>query len=273
MKAPAKTCTLPKGAYLPINRCNLPAVILGSLTFQQHPAPLFIDGVRELHRELFARIERCPAPEDRARRFMDYMVVHFRLHALDEAGFSPHSRINRSRADYLRLLRGWSFDSEGRDGAVLKGWVESRFGLIPRYHGEPILCPDANAYRAYQQAFAEGVYNTNAIEAQLDLLYTYCQHELRRRYPEHSHLHLFRGSNGVEVLSRSAGREQAVVLFNNISSFSRNIERADEFGDRLFSADVPLSKIFFHANLLPGYLKAEEEFIVIGGVYQTKAWR
>ena len=44
---------LPKYAYLPINRCNLPAVILGSLSFQKHPTPLFLDGVHTLHRAFF----------------------------------------------------------------------------------------------------------------------------------------------------------------------------------------------------------------------------
>lgn len=29
-------------------------------------------------------------------------------------------------------------DSDGREGAILKGWVESRFGLLPRFHGEPL---------------------------------------------------------------------------------------------------------------------------------------
>ncbi|QEW08479.1 hypothetical protein F5I99_03695 [Nitrincola iocasae] len=45
--------TLPGWARRSINRCNLPPVILGSLAFQQQPAPLFIDGVHTLHRQLF----------------------------------------------------------------------------------------------------------------------------------------------------------------------------------------------------------------------------
>ena len=31
--------SLPREARLPINRCNLPAVVLGSLTYQQYPSP------------------------------------------------------------------------------------------------------------------------------------------------------------------------------------------------------------------------------------------
>jgi len=28
---------------------------------------------------------------------------------------------------------GWMFNSNGFEGAVLKGWVESRFGIIPNF--------------------------------------------------------------------------------------------------------------------------------------------
>ena len=51
---------LPKGS-LPINRCNLPAVILGGLTFQRHPAPLLLDGVAELHHRLFRSLICWPS--------------------------------------------------------------------------------------------------------------------------------------------------------------------------------------------------------------------
>jgi len=42
--------SLPRSARLPINRCNLPVAILGSLTYLRHPVPLELDGVAELHR-------------------------------------------------------------------------------------------------------------------------------------------------------------------------------------------------------------------------------
>ena len=127
---------LPKGSYLPINRCNLPAVILGGLTFQRHPAPLLLDGVAELHRRLFWSLEPITEPAERAQRFMDYMTVYFRLEALEEVGLAPICAAEarqvrpklRGRADYLRMVRGWAFDPNSREGAVLKGWVESRIG-------------------------------------------------------------------------------------------------------------------------------------------------
>ncbi len=263
--------TLPREACLPINRCNLPAVILGSLTFQQHPTELNIDGIDVLHRDLLRRLDAIKDPGNRAQQFLDYMTVHFCLHEPEEAGLVGESRLDRSKADYLRLLRGWAFDSDSRDAAVMKGWVETRFGLIPRFHQQPIRSSDDEAYHHYQHAYAEGLYNTNSLEAQLDLLYSYCQYELRRQQPQQSHVTLYRGSNDIEHIRRSATKSsKTVLLLNNLNSFSYNIERASEFGDSVYRVEVPLSKIFFYSELIPRYLKTESEAIVIGGVYECE---
>jgi NAD+--dinitrogen-reductase ADP-D-ribosyltransferase len=48
-----------------------------------------------------------------------------------------------------------------------------------------------------------------------------------------------------------------------------NRERADEFGDYLLSAQVPLSKVFCNTRLLPGMLQGEDEYTVIGGLYEV----
>lgn len=262
--------TLPRSAYQSINRCNLPAVILGSLAFQRHPSHLSIDGVQVLHHDLLRRLDAIKDPGNRAQQFIDYMTVHFSLHAPEEAGLTEDTRINRSKADYQRLLRGWAFDAEGRDAAVMKGWVESRFGLLPRFHQEPIRSTDDAAYHAYKHAVAEGLYNTNSLEAQLDLLYCYCQYELHRQHRKSEHLTLFRGSNDIEQIKLKHGgdNEKPLLLLNNLNSFSSSIERASEFGDQVFSIEVPLSKIVFYSELLPKYLKAENEYIVVGGVYE-----
>jgi NAD+--dinitrogen-reductase ADP-D-ribosyltransferase len=260
--------TLPPWARLPINRCNLPAVILGSLTFQQHPADLLLDGVIELQADLFELLDRESAAGERARLFRDYVAAHFCLDHLDEAGLDTHSQ-KRAKANWLRLLRGWSFDADGREGAVLKGWVESRFGLIPRFHGEPLRDFSGHAWLRYVEMRAAGLYGTNALEAQLDLLYAYCQYEFRRSGAS-GHLTLYRGINRIadhEVLS-SSGNQQ-VVLFNNLTSFTANHERAGEFGDYILSANVPIAKVFFHCALLPGILKGEDEYLVIGGAYEV----
>ena len=264
--------SLPVSARLPINRCNLPAVILGSLTFQRHPAALIIDGVEVLHRELFSLLGALDDPRARAQLFSDYMTVYFRLESLEDAGWDKGSRHKRHKADYLRMARGWHFDPDGREGAVLKSWVESRFGLLPRYHNGSLQDKDADAYNGYLEARASGLYNTNALESQLDLLYVYCQEELARQFPDQSHIRLYRGVNRLdehEVLEKT-GRRECTVLLNNLNSFTAFRERADEFGDYILEARVPLAKIFFFSRLLPGMLKGEDEYVVIGGVYEVK---
>jgi NAD+---dinitrogen-reductase ADP-D-ribosyltransferase len=258
--------TLPRAARLPINRCNLPAVVLGSLTFQQHPSPLLIDGVAELHRDLFRRLDSA-APALRAEVFRDYLTVRFRLEWPEEIGLS-RLRKGRAKANWVRAIRGWSFDSDSREGAVLKGWVESRFGLTPRYHGEPLRDPSSEAYRRYLEMRSQGLYGTNALEAQLDLVYAFCQYELALRHTAARHVTLYRGVNRMadhEVLERGTGGRH-VILLNNLSSFTCSRERAGEFGDYILAVDVPLAKIFFHCGLLPGVLQGEDEFLVVGGV-------
>jgi len=265
--------TLPGNACLPINRCNLGSAVLGSLTYQRHPVPLEIDGIHPFHDDLFRTLASLPSHAQRARRFMDYMTVHFRLEHLDEAGLEPGRRKKtRANANYLRMLRGWSFDSNGREGAVLKNWVETRFGLLARHHTGPLSGAHRRERHAYLQQAAAGIYATNAIEAQLDLLYTYCQYELARRHPNATHLTLFRGINHLdehEVLER-LDRRRCCVLLNNLNSFTVCRERADEIGDYILQARVPLPKIFSFNLLLPGMLKGEDEFVVIGGLYEVE---
>lgn len=269
---PPSRPSLPASARLSLNRCNLPAVILGSLTYQTHPVPLELDGIRPLHDDLFAALTDIGSHGERARQFMDYMTVYFRLHHLEDVGLEPErGRRKRINANYLRMVRGWSFDSDGREGAVLKNWVETRFGLLARHHAGSLGDRDSEARHAYMRQAAAGIYATNAIEAQLDLLYTYCQYELVRQHPHTRHLTLYRGISHMdehEVLQRR-GRGRYRVLLNNLMSFSSSRERADEFGDYILEAAVPLPKIFFFNQLLPGMLKGEAEFVVIGGVYEV----
>ncbi len=258
--------SLPRDARLPINRCNLPAVVLGGLTYQQHPSPLLIDGVDEFHGDLFRRLDAA-APTARAAVFRDYLTVHFRLEQPEEMGFTGSGK-GRTKANYVRMIRGWSFDSDSREGAVLKGWVESRFGLMPRYHGATLRDPAGEAYRRYLEMRSQGLYGTNALEAQFDLVYAFCQCELESRHPAARHVTLYRGVNRLaehEVLASGEGGHH-VILLNNLSSFTCSRERAGEFGDYILAVEIPLTKIFFHCGLLPGVLQGEDEFLVIGGV-------
>ncbi len=287
LQPPSNPPSLPANARLPLNRCNLPAVILGGLTYQAHPVALEIDGIRAFHQDLFRLLAPIDHARERAERFVDYMAAHFCLDDLEAAGLAKE-RVKKYRrnANYLRMVRGWAFDADGREGAVLKHWVETRFGLLARHHGGP-LDGDNDAYQRYLAQGAQGLYATNALEAQLDLLYTYCQYELVRQHPEETHLRLYRGINRIgehEVLDADAeigamsgaGVARAGlggwrrVLLNNLNSFTGDRERACEFGDYILEVEVPLPKVFFYNSLLPGMLKGEEEWVVIGGVYEVR---
>lgn len=263
--------SLPSYARLPINRCNLPPVILGSLTFQHHPGSLKIDGIEVLHKDLFTRLEQVADVKLRAEIFMDYMVVHFRMHQLEDAGVTPGDDSKRTKADYLRLLRGWLFDSDSREGAVLKSWVESRFGLLPRYHKGPLHDLAGNSYQQYLVERASGLFATNALEAQIDLLYSYCQYELAKKLSVDEHLTLYRGVNQLDQYDvlETRDRQHVTVLLNNLNSFTFNRHRADEFGDYIMTVKMPWQKVLFYSELLPGMLKGEEEVVVIGGVYDV----
>lgn len=262
------TATLPRHARLPINRCNLPATILGGLTYQQHPEVLLIDGVDQLHRDLLEELDHHDSKARREEIFTNYMAGQFSLETPEEAGWEEGKRRN---ADYRRVLRGWSFDPDNREAAVLKAWVESRFGLRTRYHREPLESESDEAYQRYRAEATAGLYNTNALEHQLDLLQRYCQYELHREAPERTHLRLYRGINRLDEHDRLERGEkgEAVMLLNNLNSFTRERERAEEFGDHILTAAVPLSKVICFSGLLKGLLKGEGEYVVLGGAYRV----
>jgi len=263
---------LPAQACLPVNRCNLPCTLLAGLPFQQWPQALYIDGVRSLHHQLFEVLDGEADAAHRAAHFANHMRACFQLDDPAAQGHDPHGRHpGRVKSDYRLLLRGWLFDADGREAAVIKGWVESRFGLQARNHGQPISDRGDPAYARFQAEQAQALYNTNALQPQLDLLYSYCQYELKKRYGETRQLLLYRGINrlhALEIVARSGPRER-VVLLNNISSFSSARERADEFGDQVISTRVPLAKLLYVPGLLPGLLQGEDEHLVIGGLYRV----
>ncbi len=271
-KAPqARAEDLPAQTCLPINRCNLPCHVLAGLSFQRSPQPLQLDGVHVLHHQLFDVLQREPDPRHRAVLFSHHMRAGFQL---DEAPTPTirESRPGRAKADYRQLLRGWLFNADGREGAVIKAWVESRFGLQTRYHGEPLPDRDSPAYQRYLAAQSHGLYNTNALHAQLDLLYSYCQFELQQQDREQVHRTLFRGLNKLHdtPILADAGERRRVLLLNNVSSFSTSRERADEFGDQVIRTHVPHAKLLYVPGLIPGALNGEDEHLVIGGLYEIE---
>lgn len=260
---------LPNKARLPINRCNLPADIIGSLTYQSHPQAILLDGIQELHHELYDHLGVLEELHQRQQKFLDYMNVHFKLHASEEVGYQQNARIDRRRANYINVIKGWFFDSNSIEGAVLKAWAESRFGLITRYHKKLRLVTGEDDYDDFLEDRAKGLYNTNALESQLDLLYSYCQYELGISETNTRHWTLYRGINRLDSLDTlQKDDKQRVVLLNNVNSFSRIRERACEFGDNIIEVKVPLTKIIFFCGLLPLHTAGESEAIVLGGLYR-----
>ena len=269
----ADCCTsLPAFARSSLNRCNLPAVILGSHTYQQHPLPLTIDCVQALHGDFFRALQAIHSGDERALHFRQYMCSAFLLGKSEEAGFVPNTTvIRRDKADYLRLLRGWMFNSDGIEAAVMKRWVESRFGLLTLNHHGLISDNGSASYEAYQADYVRGLYNSNALEAQLDMLYSYCQQELQRRWPGRTHWLLYRGVNHIDEHNNLGvlGEGQHLLLLNNLNSFSCDRDLSDTFGDVILQTRIPVTKLLYFPELLTGVLQGEGEYLVLGGVYET----
>jgi NAD+--dinitrogen-reductase ADP-D-ribosyltransferase len=266
-----QTPALPDFAASPINRCNLPAVILGGCTYQKYPVPLMIDSVEILHWRFFRQIDRISSPSERAVHFHRYMCSAFLLEQPDQAGFSPDNiGIRRDRATYLRLLRGWMFEADSVEAAVMKRWVESRFGLLTLYHKGRITSIRSEEYQNYLKDYVRGLYNSNALEAQLDLLYTYCQYELSRQWPELQHKTLYRGVLQLEQFYPPNEHHTGInaILLNNLNSFSSDRDQAGIFGHHVIDVQVPTPKILYFPGLLPNVLQGEDEYLVIGGMYR-----
>lgn len=251
------------------NLCNLPPWVIASRQFNEHPQSLSIQGVREANRFLFRKLDGIDNCDERGQVFSDYLSVKFQLHHQDGQTDSARRALRNS---YLRFLKGWMMDSNSVEGAVLKGWVESRMGIVPTFHNGSINGSDSEAHYRYLIDRTRGSKRSNAINAQFDLLYEYCQYELQRSHGELGHLTLFRGTNGGtddQVLERVGKREQ-VVRLNNLVSCTDEEERAWEFGSLVWRVQVPLPKIFFFDELLPtSLLKGEGEYLVIGGDYRV----
>ena len=183
----------------------------------------------------------------------------------------------KSVYSYVHLLRAWGADSNGHAGAVLKAWVESRFGILATYHNGR-LADDPAARETFLIDRTRGTAKSIGILMQLDLLYTFCQDELRRRFPGTQCKTLYRGTHDPEEYAihnhnrQIAGRRLTLVQLNNLSSFTSDPEVAWEFGSSAWEVQVPLAKIVFFSGLLPkSLLSGESEHLVLGGYYQVRA--
>lgn len=253
---------------------GIPPRILASSAFNRSLRRLTIHGTRETHPGLFHLLDRCASQKEAAAAFAHYMNQNFGLGPPAPDDGPAESR--RAVTSYLELLRGWGADSNSAKAAVLKGWVESRFGIVPVFHKEPLgLFPSA-AWGEYLREKTDIRFHNNCIHQQIDLLYEYGQWSIRHfKTPGPRFVRLWRGTNdfeGQRVGERIAGR-LAEVRLNNLVSFSGSQERAEEFGDWVMETEIPTVKLLFFPGLLDErVLNSEGEFLVIGGCYKVRAY-
>lgn len=249
------------------NLVGVPTGLLASASFNEFPIPLSIRGVREAHPALWDALNQSADLASARHAFHNYMRVCFALE-------KRSGGVRRFRASYLQVLEDWGFDSNSQAGAVLKGWVESRFGLFPTFHKEPIRRFNSPAWIAYMEEKMSSRFNNNTIHAQFDLLYEFCQWALRRFAAiGENHLRLYRGTNDLrdQQMVQAIDARTAIVRLNNLVSFTRHRGIADEFGDTIIEAEVPVVKILcFNALLEPLALRSEAEYLVIGGDYRVR---
>ncbi|MBL8359941.1 MAG: NAD(+)--dinitrogen-reductase ADP-D-ribosyltransferase [Rubrivivax sp.] len=267
------SCESEPARWTSTNLVGIPAPRLASAAFNAHPQPLHVAGVREAHPGLFALLARCADMAEARGVFAHYMELAFGL--TRQAGDGrPDAR--RWRASYLKLLQGWGLDANGAAGAVLKGWVESRFGLVPVFHGEPLARFPSPAWVRYLEQKAGRRHHNNNVQQQLDLLFEFSQWMLARFAPlgPGPCVTLWRGSTRCEeqIVAGSLRARQCTVRLNNLVSFSRTREQAGCFGDWVLQAEVPLAKLLLWPGLLDtATLHGEAEVLAIGGDYDVEA--
>lgn len=265
-------------AWAATNLVGVPGALIGSAAFNHHPVALSIHGTRESARGLFDLLDTAGTLAEAAGYFRHFMQITFGL-AADPDARAQGERL-RWKASYLKLLEGWGFDANSRQAAVLKGWVESRFGLVPTYHRAPLQRFPSEGWITYIEQKLASRFHGNCINLQLDLLYEYCQYAARRfalagaqRLPRI--IPVWRGINSLQehrVISGSLRERRAIVHLNNVVSFSLSREHAETFGDWVLCTDVPVQKLIFFPGLLGRSLLAGEgEVIALGGEYEIDA--
>lgn len=252
-----------------------PAVLAGT-SFNEDPQALHIGGVHAAHAPLFNALAHTDGVAEARALFAHYMNEVFVLdRPAAEAAHAPDDA-HRFRASYLKLLQGWGLDANGAAGAVLKGWAESRFGLLPAFHQVPLGRFPSPAWVRYLQDKGSSRWHNHQILHQLDLLFEFCQWMLARHalLGEGPVATLWRGSNRIEeqVVAGSLQSRRCTVRLNNLVSFSTTREQAGCFGDWLLRARVPLCKLLLVPGLLDTRsLQGEAEVLAIGGLYEVEA--
>ena len=260
------------------NLVGLPTELLASRAFNDHPMRLHISGVREMNKDLFEMLAQAQDLPDAGDAFNCYMMAMFGIDAEqrdDSVDPATGATRRRYRSSFLRLIKGWGYDSNSPEGAVLKGWVESRFGIFPTFHKEIIRRISSGAWTTYVEEKMSSRFHNNAIYTQLDLLFEFCQWALEHLFaPGQTHITLYRGINSFDEhkIVKQIDKRTIVMRLNNLTSFSSDRDIADCFGDTILTVRVPVAKVAFFNSLLSTHpLKGEGEYLVVGGDYQLTA--
>jgi NAD+--dinitrogen-reductase ADP-D-ribosyltransferase len=255
------------------NLVGVPTALIADPAFNADPQPLAIAGARALNPKLFEMLSEADGPADAALAFETYMAAVFGLDPEMREKTDREGR-RRYRSSYFRLLRGWGYDSNGPEGAVLKGWVESRFGLVPTFHKAVLGRYPSPAWMGYVEEKMGSRFHNNAILSQLDLLYEFCQWARARYFAAEPLLTLYRGVNDFAehpILERR-DRRRVVLHLNSLVSFTTDRDIAGCFGDTILEVRVPAVKVLFYSSLLPRHgLKGEDEVLALGGAYDVRA--
>jgi NAD+---dinitrogen-reductase ADP-D-ribosyltransferase len=258
------------------NLVGIPASVVGSAAFNAYPQPLHVAGVRESNRGLFSMLERCETADDARAVFEHYMSIVFGLTKREHNATAEEGTAERRRwrSSYLKLLQGWGLDANSPTGAVLKGWVESRFGLVPSFHSGQLAHFPSPVWMSYYAQKSASRYHNNSIYQQLDLLFEFCQWMLARFdiLGPGLHVTLWRGSLNFEqqIIAGSLRNRHCTVNLNNLVSFTLNRETAGCFGDWIMKVQVPKNKFLLIPGLLnTNSLHGESEVLAIGGNYDV----
>jgi NAD+--dinitrogen-reductase ADP-D-ribosyltransferase len=251
--------------YSTYNLINIKSKYFGSLDYNEKIQDIRIMGVYEYHKDFYEAIEKTESILIANQIFDSYINELFELKC----------KIKGKKVGNLyKILMGWMFNSNGFEGAVLKGWAESRFGIIPNFHKTRIDHIESEGYYNYLSEKMSQRVNKNAIYLQLDLLYHYTQVVIKRFFSSFKpRVTLYRGVYNLEEneiitwLSKNA----AVMSHNNVLSFTVDKSIAEQFGDSILKINVPYTKIIFFSEVTPlHHFAGEQEFIVIGGEYLTE---
>ena len=251
--------------YSTYNLININSKYFGSLDYNEKIQDVSIMGVYEYHRDFYKAIEKADTLLLANEIFDNYISELFEL----------NYKVKGKRVGSLyKILMGWMFNSNGYEGAVLKGWIESRFGIIPNFHKVKIDNMENESYYEYLVEKMSQRVNKNAIYSQLDLLYHHTQVVIKKFFSSYKpKIILYRGIYNLEEneIIKWLNKKTAIMGHNNISSFTAVKNIAEQFGNRILRIEVPYTKIVFFSDVTPlHHFSGEQEFIIIGGEYLTE---